>query len=143
MPDVQAGASQVSDEASKRPRPWWHPATLQGAWREGRRVGDAELRGLTASLLRFGVQAGVGAMLALVMLVVLDRQLARQEAALREVAVAMRDAARTQAEATTALGRDLSTNQDHFQDAVISALVGGRPVHPKPAPPLRPVKASR
>lgn len=124
-------------------KPWWHPSTLQGAWRDGKRTGDAELRGLTTSLLRFGVQAGVGAMLALVMLLVLDRQLQRQERAAEVVATALRESAARHEAAVAVLGDRLAANQDEFQNAVISALVGGRPAPARPVPAPKPVRASR
>jgi hypothetical protein len=125
----------VSGEPTRK---WWHPQTIAGAWTQARRQGDKEIRALT----KFMAQAGVGAVLAWRLLVVLDGVLVRYQAGLERLTISIDRVGVILDGQTKALDEHL--NEDLTEKVAIRVAEKLQPAPPKPKPVRsKPVELSR
>ena len=101
-------------------------SAVVGAWTQARRAGDAEIRQLT----KFGIQAGVGAALAILLIWELDRVLTRQADGMAKIAVAVEKMA--------------EKLDEHRSDDLLTELaLKMQAIQAKTPPPPKPVKLPR
>lgn len=119
-------------------RAWWHPATVAGAWTQARRQGDKEIRALT----KFMAQAGVGAVLAWRLLVVLDGVLIRYQAGMERLTLSIDRIT----ESVDGMRVSLDNHQNDDLTEILAVRVAEKlqPAPPKPKPVrAKPVGPSR